>query len=353
MSNIAVSPAQPTGMTLSDIRVYLLADGRSAEDTDNLIRKNGIELEQLDDDSIISLEVCWRIFLEHTVIVEDEMHGLARRRVKPGVTSLLVGRMLLCETLYDALAAFCASHELIVPSLKISLVRRGDSVSMRWNFPGRNTELHQIALECTVVTYHTIFAWLIDQPLPVLRVSAPEGRKNSASTLLRALNAPVIYSGEGLEVQIPKAASESPIKQVDIRQWQDGVYKILCAAAMEPREQEVTGQFTNKVRSALLHGLGQKQIAAKWGLSTKTISRRLAQEGYSFRRLRDDIRMEKAASLIHAGLSVEEIGYLVGYEDPRSFRRAFVRWFGLSPSVYRAHRASKEESTLPIEDTRA
>jgi AraC-like DNA-binding protein len=147
-----------------------------------------------------------------------------------------------------------------------------------------------------------------------------------------------------LEIHIPTLIADSKVVQRDIRQWQDGVYRILCRATMPHDPQSPDGQFTNQVRTALLQGKGQKQLAGRWGLSTKTIARRLAQEGYSFRRLKDEIRMDKAASLIHAGLSVEEIGHLVGYQDPRSFRRAFVRWFGLSPSAYRSRRHAPEES---------
>ncbi|WP_417459029.1 helix-turn-helix domain-containing protein [Kordiimonas sp.] len=338
MSNSDNPDLRPTGMTLRDVRLYLSADGGSERDTDLYLEHNGIDLAKLSNEEIIPLDVCWRIFQEHAAIIGDEMHGVGRRRQKPGVTSLLIARMLLCDTLQEALKAYCAAVELIVPGLEVALTKRGESISLRWWFTEGEGEVQNIALESTAVVYFAIFSWLVDHQVPVLRVRGPEARNESGSTQLRALRAPVVYSGDDLEVWISLKAAQSRIIQDDLRLWQDGVYKLLCSAVLRPYEEDMVGQFTKQVRSALLQGLGQKQIAAQWGLSTKTIARRLLQEGYSFRRLRDEIRMEKAASLIHAGLSVEEIGYLVGYEDPRSFRRAFVRWFGLSPSVYRSHK---------------
>jgi AraC-like DNA-binding protein len=34
-------------------------------------------------------------------------------------------------------------------------------------------------------------------------------------------------------------------------------------------------------------------------------------------------------------LAVSEVAYLLGYEDPSSFQRAFRRWSGRSPRAFR------------------
>ncbi|MBQ9210720.1 MAG: helix-turn-helix transcriptional regulator [Clostridia bacterium] len=39
--------------------------------------------------------------------------------------------------------------------------------------------------------------------------------------------------------------------------------------------------------------------------------------------------------LLHTRTSVADIGYMVGYENPESFIRAFQKVYGCSPSVYR------------------
>jgi AraC-like DNA-binding protein len=74
-------------------------------------------------------------------------------------------------------------------------------------------------------------------------------------------------------------------------------------------------------------------IAAKLGMSRISLYRRLKAEGASFERILDDLRHKLALSYLRGGkTSVNEVAYLVGFNDPAAFSRAFKRWTGRSPS---------------------
>ena len=78
-------------------------------------------------------------------------------------------------------------------------------------------------------------------------------------------------------------------------------------------------------------------VAQKLNMSGRTLIRRLDAEGTKFQTVRDTLAKEQAvAYLADANLSVESIGYLMGFSDASSFRRSFKRWFGETPSQYRA-----------------
>ena len=48
------------------------------------------------------------------------------------------------------------------------------------------------------------------------------------------------------------------------------------------------------------------------------------------------LRIEEAKQLLEADtVAVEEVGHVVGYEDPTFFRRLFKREAGLTPAAYR------------------
>ena len=77
-------------------------------------------------------------------------------------------------------------------------------------------------------------------------------------------------------------------------------------------------------------------------LSARTLKRRLQEEGESYQALLDAVRMQEAKRLLlSTGLRLEEIAALVGYANPANFSRAFRKWSGQPPSVYRQQQAAE------------
>jgi len=96
-----------------------------------------------------------------------------------------------------------------------------------------------------------------------------------------------------------------------------------------------------RVRRALWSELSERTptleaVARSLGVSARTLQRQLRQEGVTFAKLLAELRREMAPSLLRDGQnSVSEVAFLLGYEDPSAFRRAFQRWFGRSPRSFR------------------
>ncbi len=96
-----------------------------------------------------------------------------------------------------------------------------------------------------------------------------------------------------------------------------------------------------RVRRAIWPHLSEGQptigaIAADLAVSSRTLQRRLREEGTSYGEVIESLRREKAMLLLRdPNLAIYEVGYLLGYSDPSAFYRAFRRWNGDSPSRYR------------------
>ncbi len=81
------------------------------------------------------------------------------------------------------------------------------------------------------------------------------------------------------------------------------------------------------------------EVAASLGLSSRTMARRLTEEGTTFRTIVDDLRFELAKSYLKDKISVTEIAYLLGYSDTAAFSSAFKRWSGEAPSGYQKRKS--------------
>lgn len=95
--------------------------------------------------------------------------------------------------------------------------------------------------------------------------------------------------------------------------------------------------FGTKVRAILVEllpaGAGTTHgVARHLGISTRTLQRRLGEEGATFQEILADVREDLARhDLTQSALSLTEIAFLLGYDDPNSFHRAFSRRTGRTP----------------------
>ncbi|MGR3761776.1 AraC family transcriptional regulator ligand-binding domain-containing protein [Roseobacteraceae bacterium NS-SX3] len=77
-------------------------------------------------------------------------------------------------------------------------------------------------------------------------------------------------------------------------------------------------------------------IASGLGMSPRTLSRKLAQEGTSYFTILEELRKSLALRyLADKDLVLAEIAFLLGYSSLSSFNDAFKRWTGVSPGQYR------------------
>ena len=77
-------------------------------------------------------------------------------------------------------------------------------------------------------------------------------------------------------------------------------------------------------------------VARRLGMSTRSLHRRLSEDGLSFQRVVERTRQELAEGLLRDDqYSIAEIAFLTGFSEQSAFSRAFKRWVGASPANFR------------------
>ena len=106
-------------------------------------------------------------------------------------------------------------------------------------------------------------------------------------------------------------------------------------------EREKTTPLSERVRVLLIELLPSGEVSTdlicqKLGMSKRSLQRKLSEENSNFQTVLDATRSELATRYLSKGeMSVEEISYLLAYQDPNSFYRAFHGWTGMTPAEAR------------------
>jgi AraC-like DNA-binding protein len=111
--------------------------------------------------------------------------------------------------------------------------------------------------------------------------------------------------------------------------------------ALEELDRPADTSIAARVRRLLIERMGQEQpsvgtIGREMGVSTRTLSRRLVEEGTSFRQIQDEVRHQLAVALLaDASVSISDVAFFLGYSEPAPFHRSFKRWTGATPQAHR------------------
>ncbi|NIJ11785.1 AraC-like DNA-binding protein [Saccharomonospora amisosensis] len=146
------------------------------------------------------------------------------------------------------------------------------------------------------------------------------------------------YDGERHRVSFARHLLDLPMPQAN--EHTAALCERQCRELLA-RRRERSG-VARQVRDRLLaaDGLraGMEHVAADLGMNVRTLRRRLAEEGTSYRALVDEVREAFAEELLATrALSVEQVAYRLGYGEASSFIRAFRRWKRTSPRRYLTH----------------
>lgn len=101
------------------------------------------------------------------------------------------------------------------------------------------------------------------------------------------------------------------------------------------------GTLTTRIEQLLslrtdLLGAKVDEVAVLLELHPRTLQRRLKEEGEGFAEVQTRVRHDRARKLLHdTDLDIEAISIKLGFQDRHSFTRAFTRWEGVSPALYR------------------
>ncbi|MEV0248226.1 AraC family transcriptional regulator [Nocardia sp. NPDC050712] len=195
-------------------------------------------------------------------------------------------------------------------------------------------EIRRFALERDLAAISTIQQDLLATRIPVERVEV----QFDAHPVYEMFGA--VLGVENIRFNAPQTALvvrtsvlQLPLPQANVASAR--MYEQQCAELVQRRRSRVG--ISKQVRQLLVREGGmadQSRIAVALNLSVRTLRRRLADEGTSFRELSNETLGLLAEELLGAGLTVENVADRLGYSSVSAFTSAFRTWHGLSPGNF-------------------
>lgn len=106
---------------------------------------------------------------------------------------------------------------------------------------------------------------------------------------------------------------------------------------LEVSFNDLSSAVAQIIRDALPSGIPPlHRVARQVGMSSRTLTRRLAENNVTFRDLVHKSQEEISRTLLRTtSRSIAEVAFEAGFSEQSAFNRAFKRWTGLSPTMFR------------------
>jgi AraC-like DNA-binding protein len=165
-------------------------------------------------------------------------------------------------------------------------------------------------------------------------------RPSHSACYKAAFRVPVTFDCEHSQLFLPARVLDTIVRTANASEHV--VFHQQCEEML--RGLNSAAKTTADVRRLLIQSAGEffdiAHVAESLHVSERTLRRRLEAESTSFRATFDEIRDLLAREyLTETQLTVAEIAHLLDYSETVNFRRAFVRWNGVTPSEYRQQQA--------------
>ena len=271
----------------------------------------------------------------------DEGFALFSAAVPIGSFEFLCRSVISSRTLAEALERACRFLRLVVPDLRVKLSRGPGNAELRIEETralqrDRNDPRRVFALEWMLRLLHGVACWLVNRDLALNSVAFPYEEPRHAADYALIYTARSSFGSPHLAASLNSNLLDLPVRRDDdaLTAFLDGAPGKIVA--LYRRDREMVRRVRDILARSFPDAVPLEAVSRRLHLSSRTVERRLHEEGSSLRAIKDALRRDIALSRLEkSDLSVAQIAANLGYADNSTFFRAFTNWTGLSPTAYR------------------
>ncbi len=244
--------------------------------------------------------------------------------------------MLDAPNLSVAMYRLSGFFKLVLDDLSFELLQHGPYVRMALVEHVDLGPQRQLILEIMLMLVQGVASWMAASRMTFPRIDLAFPVSPDEPDYTHFFPGPV-FAGQSLTALYFDPANLG----APIRQEKNALAAFLLRAPADwirisVKERHVTFRVRDYLEANLQISPGISEVAQALHFSTRTLARRLEEEGSRFQHIKDTLRRDIAIDYIcRTDDSIADIGLRLGFDNATAFNRAFKQWTGSSPGAYR------------------
>jgi len=314
--------------------------GLQSHQVSDLLTMTRLSVDQfLHEDTLLTPQQQLQILQNSLRLANDPTFGLrlGQRLTSPthGAMGFLVNSSPDLLTALEAFQAFLPTRMNIA---RLDLVTEDDWLEVTCSFDmALKEQLLRVLSEIFAVIFFDSAEFIVGRRVEEAITCFAHEEPKYSDRYPNHIPGPIEFEAQSISLKIPLEVCRLPNASANHENYMMALQQCQTMLAQLQRNRKSCQYQIQKMMLSHPPGvLSEEEASAALFICKRTLARRLKKEGTSFRRIRDEILSQQAQRYLRdSNTSVEAIAGLLNYHDSASFRRAFKRWFNVTPDQYR------------------
>jgi len=268
--------------------------------------------------------------------LDDEGLGAFGRKLPWGSYGMLARASITSPDLGIAVKRWCRHHALLTDDIVLNVSTSGDTAAITVEEKVRG-QTGKFGLVHVLRNIHGLACWYVDSRIPLQGARFPFAAPPHVDAYALMFPGPVLqFNAAQAEIRFDARYLALPLRR-DEKALQLMLQRALPLTVLQYRRDRLLVQ---QVRQALgnpaVVSHNAETLAAALNMSPRSLHRQLQEEGASLQQIKDEVRSEKARDLLlRTSKPIKQVAAASGFQNEKSFIRAFKTWTGQSPAQFR------------------
>ena len=330
MTEVAITP-------VAFVRAIVAAYRRYGKDPGDALRRARIAPEFLSDPrnrvTGSQMQTLFGIAIQE---LDDEALGWFSRRLPWGSYGMLCRATLGSPTLEVALKRWCRYHGLLTDdiALKFTVTRSAAAIVIQIN-----RDLGEMEEFCFATLFRYILGyacWAVNSRIPLLETCFPFDALEHIEVYRMLFPGPLHFRSESAKISFDPQYAALSIRRDDRALNKMLQHAVPLTIFPYRRDRLLVQRVRELLRMQPDSPHTGESLAMELHVSPRTLHRQLQEEGTSLQALKNEIRRDRAVELLNrTSRPIKQIAPAVGFNNEKSFSRAFKQWTGVTPESVR------------------